>query len=116
MTDDEQRIVDQMAFYREQVRQHSPALDDPAVQELVRSYFEDPEVRAVVRAHCPPSARGLELASGAGRFTAPLLEVCARLTAVDAAPEMHEVNRSRHGDERIEYVVADLFDYRPVGS
>jgi demethylmenaquinone methyltransferase/2-methoxy-6-polyprenyl-1,4-benzoquinol methylase len=28
---------------------------------------------------------------------------------------MHEVNRSRHGDERLEYVVADLFDYRPVG-
>src|SRR4051812_16721519 len=113
MTSDDQRIVDQMAFYREQGRQHTADLEDPAVQELLRSYFEDPVVRTVVRTHCPPSARGLELASGAGRFTAPLLEVCRQLTAVDASPEMHEVNRSRHGDERIEYVVADLFRYRP---
>jgi demethylmenaquinone methyltransferase/2-methoxy-6-polyprenyl-1,4-benzoquinol methylase len=113
--DDQERILDQIAFYREQVRQHCVDLDDPEVQELLRSYFEDPEVQEVVRTHCPPSARCLELASGAGRFTAPLLDVCERITAVDTSPEMHEVNRSRHGDARIEYVVANLFDYQPDG-
>lgn len=113
--DEQERILDQIEFYREQVRQHAPDWDDPAVQELLHSYFEDPEVQEVVRTYCPPSARGLELASGAGRFTAPLLDACARLTAVDSSPEMHEVNRSRHGDAQIEYVAADLFEYQPDG-
>src|SRR6185503_6554503 len=74
---------------------------------------EDPEVQRVVQNYCPPSACGGELASGAGRFTASLLDVCQHVTAVDTSPEMHEVNRSRHGDDRVDYVVADLFDYRP---
>jgi demethylmenaquinone methyltransferase/2-methoxy-6-polyprenyl-1,4-benzoquinol methylase len=113
--DEQARIRDQIAFYREQARQHALDRDRPEVHELHRAYFEDPEVRAVVRTHCPPSARGLELASGAGRFTGPLLDVCATITAVDALPEMHEVNRSCHGEERIEYVVADLFEYQPDG-
>ncbi len=113
--DDRERVLDQIEFYREQVRQHSPEWDDPEVQELLRSYFEDPEVQEVVRTHCRPCVRGLELASGAGRFTAPLLDVCQHITAVDSSPEMHEVNRSRHGDERVDYVVADLFEYRPDG-
>jgi SAM-dependent methyltransferase len=116
-SDDEQaRIDDQIEFYREQVRQHPPDWDDPEVQALVRAYFEDPEVRDLVRTHCPPSDRCLELASGPGRFTGALLDVCPHITAVDANVEMHDVNRSQHGDERIEYVVADLFDYRPDGE
>jgi SAM-dependent methyltransferase len=116
-SDDEQaRIDDQIEFYREQVRQHPPDWDDPEVQALVRAYFEDPEVRDLVRTHCPPGDRCLELASGPGRFTGALLDVCPHITAVDANVEMHDVNRSQHGDERIEYVVADLFDYRPDGE
>jgi demethylmenaquinone methyltransferase/2-methoxy-6-polyprenyl-1,4-benzoquinol methylase len=113
-SDDEQaRIDDQIEFYREQVRQRPANLDDPEVQALVRAYFEDPELRDLVRAHCPPSDRCLELASGPGRFTGALLEVCRSITAVDVSVEMHDVNRSQHGDSRIEYVVANLFDYQP---
>jgi demethylmenaquinone methyltransferase/2-methoxy-6-polyprenyl-1,4-benzoquinol methylase len=115
--DDEQaRIDEQIEFYREQVRQQPANLDDPEVHALVRAYFEDPEVRDLVRIHCPPSERGLELASGPGRFTGALLDVCTRITAVDASSEMHDVNRSVHGDDRIDYVVADLFGYRPDGE
>jgi SAM-dependent methyltransferase len=111
--DDQARIREQIAFYREQARRHAVDRDGPEMQELLRSYFEDPEVREVVRTYCPPSARGLELASGAGRWTGPLLDVCEHITAVDASSEMHDVSRSRHGEGRIEYVVADLFEYRP---
>jgi demethylmenaquinone methyltransferase/2-methoxy-6-polyprenyl-1,4-benzoquinol methylase len=111
--DDRTRIRDQIEFYRAQAQPQSPDWDDPEVQELLRAYFEDPNVREIVRAHCPPSARCLELASGAGRWTGALLDVCEHVTAVDTSDEMHAVNRSRHGDERIDYVVADLFDYRP---
>ena len=113
--DDDARIRDQIEFYREQARQRPPVGDDPEVQQLMRSYWDDPGVQDLVRSHCPPSARGLELASGAGRWTGALLDVCERITAVDTSAEMHEINRSRHGDARIEYVVADLFEYQPDG-
>lgn len=111
--DDEARIRDQVEFYRAQAQHDPPDWDDPAVQEMLRAYYEDPNLQAIVQAHCPPSTRGLELGSGAGRWTGPLLEVCGHLTAIDTATEMHEINRARHGDERAEYVVANLFDYRP---
>lgn len=112
-SDEEARIRDQIAFYRERARPRAPVEDDDAVRELLRSHWDDPEVHALVRSYCPPSARGLELASGAGRWTGALLDVCQRLTVVDTSEEMHDVNRSGHGDARVEYVVADLFDYEP---
>jgi len=114
-SDDQARIRDQIAFYREQARQHRPIEDDDALQHLLQSYWDDPGVQQLVRSYCPPSARGLELASGAGRWTGALLGVCQRITAVDTSAEMHDINRSRHGDARIEYVVADLFEYQPDG-
>jgi SAM-dependent methyltransferase len=112
-SDDDTRIRDQIGFYRAQARPGRSIADDDAVHALMQSYWDDPEVRRLVQAHCPPSARGLELASGAGRWTGALLDVCAELTLVDASAEMHAINRSRHGDGRIEYVVADLFEYEP---
>lgn len=66
-----------------------------------------------VESHCPPSERCLELASGWGRFTTPLLRVCQQLTAVDASAEMLTMNRSINGDARVEYVQADIFEYVP---
>ena len=112
-SDEQARMREQITFYREQARQHPPIEDDDRMKGLLRSYWEDPEVQHLVRSYCPPSARALELASGAGRWTGALLDVCQRITAVDASVEMHEINRSRHGDARIEYVVADLFEYQP---
>jgi len=108
--DDDVRIRDQIEFYRAQA-QAPPDWDDPTVQDLLRAYFEDPVLRATVQAHCPRSTRCLELASGPGRWTGPLLEVCQHVTAIDSSAELHEVSRSRHGDDRVAYVVADLFDY-----
>jgi SAM-dependent methyltransferase len=111
--DDQARIREQIEFYRAQAQQQPPDWDDPQVQELLRAYFEDPELQEIVQTHCPPSDRCLELGSGAGRWTGPLLDVCQNVTAVDTASEMHEVSRSRHGEDRIEYVEADLFEFQP---
>ena len=111
--DDDARLRDQVAFYREQARQYTPDWDDPGDQSLLHAYFDDPELQRVVRAYCPRSVHCLELASGPGRWTGPLLDVCQRITAVDASVELHEVNRRRHGDAKVEYVVADLFEYQP---
>jgi demethylmenaquinone methyltransferase/2-methoxy-6-polyprenyl-1,4-benzoquinol methylase len=112
--DDQARIRDQIEFYRAQARRPLPDRDDPQVQELLRAYFEDPEPRQIVQAHCPPGARCLELGSGPGRWTGPLLDVCRHVTAIDTCAELHEVNRSRHGDAHVDYVVADLFEYQPT--
>lgn len=97
-SDDAQVLRDQIDFYRAQAAHY---LQDP--------YPDDDRVLAA----CPPSSHCLELASGTGRWTRQLLGVCDRITAVDASPEMHERNRALNGDARVEYVVADLFAFRP---
>jgi demethylmenaquinone methyltransferase/2-methoxy-6-polyprenyl-1,4-benzoquinol methylase len=111
--DDRARIRDQIDFYRSQARHDRVDRTDPLVDELVRAYFDDPELQEIVQTHCPSSDHCLELGSGPGRWTGALLHVCQRVTAIDVCAELHEVSRARHGDERVEYVVADLFEYRP---
>ena len=94
-------IREQIEFYRERAPQYPQTTGvDDAVDDWVLAY-------------CPASTHCLELASGSGLWTRPLLRVCERITAVDASPEMHARNRARNGDTRVEYVEANLFDYRP---
>jgi hypothetical protein len=98
---DETSIRDQIEFYRERAPLYPQTIGpDDAVDDWVLAY-------------CPASMHCLEPASGSGLWTRALLRVCQRITAVDASPEMHECNRARNGDTRVEYVVANLFDYRP---
>ncbi len=56
-------------------------------------------------------ARGdvLELACGTGLWTQHLVRTAKRVTAVDASPEVIELNRARVGDAPVEYVQADIF-------
>ena len=60
-----------------------------------------------------PSGDVLELACGPGTWTPTLLTTAATVTAVDAAPEMLDLARQRVGSERVEFVHADLFSWRP---
>jgi ubiquinone/menaquinone biosynthesis C-methylase UbiE len=55
----------------------------------------------------------LELAGGTGWWTQRLATTADRLTVVDARPETLALNRERVGRADTEYVVADLFDWRP---
>lgn len=55
----------------------------------------------------------LELACGPGTWTESLLQSAVSLTAVDAAPEMLAVARSRVRDERVRFVQADIFEWTP---
>jgi hypothetical protein len=110
---DDERVREQIEFYREEARQLAAlGLPDMAADELVAASLGD-DLIGVVDAYCPPSSSCLELASGFGRWTRPLLGVCERITAVDASHEMHTINRALNGDQRIEYVEADLFEYEP---
>lgn len=60
-----------------------------------------------------PGGRVLELAGGTGLWTRHLAPRADHLTVVDAAPEVLAINRERVGDPGVEYVVADIFDWRP---
>lgn len=60
-------------------------------------------------------ARGdvLELAGGTGWWTERLARTAGQLTVVDASPETLVINRERVGRLDVDYVVADIFDWRP---
>jgi SAM-dependent methyltransferase len=61
------------------------------------------------------SPRGdvLELAAGTGNWTHHLVRHAGRVTAVDAVPEVLELNRAKLGRAAVEYVLADVFAWEP---
>ncbi len=59
-------------------------------------------------------ARILELAPGTGIWTAELIHIGARVTALDASPEMIDINRAKLASDKVEYQLADLFAYQPA--
>jgi demethylmenaquinone methyltransferase/2-methoxy-6-polyprenyl-1,4-benzoquinol methylase len=60
-----------------------------------------------------PTGSVLELACGPGVWTGHLLRYAADLTAVDASPEMLAVAAARVGGDRVRFVQADLFTWKP---
>jgi demethylmenaquinone methyltransferase/2-methoxy-6-polyprenyl-1,4-benzoquinol methylase len=60
-----------------------------------------------------PTGDVLELACGPGLFTEWLVSRASSLTAVDASAAMLARNRMAVGDDRVTYVEADLFTWRP---
>lgn len=55
----------------------------------------------------------LELAPGTGIWTKRLAQTAHRITAVDASPEMIELNRANVAHKQVSYVLADLFTWQP---
>ncbi len=53
----------------------------------------------------------LELACGTGAWTAELAKIGQAVTALDAAPEMIEINRRQVANLRVHYAQADLFEW-----
>ena len=107
---------DQIEFYREQARPALPTGAHGAMPDQLTAFLRAPigtdgaTPDDLIRTYCPLSAHCLELASGAGRWTEPLLAVCEQITAVDTSPEMHAINRELHGDTRVEYVEANMWE------
>ena len=113
-------LADQIAYYRDRASEYDewwfrtgrydrgPEFNaawfaDAAVVERALVDFLDRE---------KPKA-ALELACGTGLFTRHLAPRVGGLTAVDASPEVIEINRSRVGASNVEYVRADLFEWTP---
>lgn len=64
-----------------------------------------------------PTGEVLELACGTGLWTVELARRAAGITAVDASPEVLDINRARLQEAGpgipVRYVLADLFDWSP---
>lgn len=60
-----------------------------------------------------PTSDVLELACGTGIWTEPLAAGAHQVTAVDASPEVIEINRAKLNAANVDYRQADLFEWRP---
>ncbi|MFG1905720.1 class I SAM-dependent methyltransferase [Kribbella sp. NPDC048928] len=81
--------------------------------DLERRWFEDVAEAEAALHEFAPTGRVLELACGTGLWTRHLVEYADQVTAVDASPEMIELNRTRLAGAPVEHVVADLFEWNP---
>ena len=116
---EEQRVIaEQMAYYRARAPEYDDWFFrrgdyDHGADWNRRWRAEVDELRQVLDA-ARPAGRVLELACGTGLWTQRLAPCAAELTCIDASPEVIALNRKRVGAEHVEYVCADLFEWRPA--
>lgn len=117
MTDDE-LLEEQRAFYRAR----APEYDDwwqrrgryDRGEEETAEWDRQITVLNNAVTDFNPIGDVLELAGGTGWWTQRLADFADRLTVVDASPETIELNRRRVHRADIDYVIADLFNWRPT--
>ena len=110
-------LEEQLAYYRSRAAEY----DEWALRrgsfdrgpEANAKWFAEVDALEAALHEVEPWGNVLELACGTGQWTRRLLEHAETLTAVDAAPEVLALNRERVGDGRVNYLQADLFDWRP---
>ncbi|GAA0359620.1 class I SAM-dependent methyltransferase [Actinoallomurus spadix] len=95
-------LAEQVAYYRARAPEYEASALWPLGSEL-------PEALDAFR----PTGSVLELACGPGIWTDRLLRHATDVTAVDASPEMLALASARAGSERVRFVPADLFRWRP---
>lgn len=102
-SDVDQLLSEQAAYYRAVA---------PEYEEHTLPFDGGDELAAALDAF-RPTGSVLELACGPGIWTGRLLRHAADVTAVDASPEMLAIASARTGGERVRFVEADIFDWRP---
>ncbi len=117
MNDIENLLTGQARYYRERAEEYDDwwfrrGRYDHGADANARWFADAAEVQAALE-RFELAGDVLELACGTGLWTRHLAPLAGSLTAVDAAPEMLELNRERVADQRIEYIEADLFDWEP---
>ncbi len=95
-------------FYRVGRYDHGAALNQQC--------FDEAQQVMHVLHDLPPVGTALELACGTGIWTEQLLKVADHITALDASPEVLEINRKKLGSARVSYQQADLFQWQPEGQ
>lgn len=109
MSEDEQLIGEQIAYYRHRAPEYD-ATSRPAGDPFA-AYARELESAL---ADFGPLGRVLEIACGTGWWTKRLLEYASEVTALDSSPEMLALTAERVGDDlRVHYVEADVFRWTP---
>jgi SAM-dependent methyltransferase len=84
---------------------------DPEAEE---GWFADVAELEAELGRFDPRGDVLELAAGTGNWTRRLVRTADRVTAVDAVPEVLELNRAKLGaGADVDYVLADVFEWEP---
>jgi SAM-dependent methyltransferase len=118
---DEELLEGQLAYYRARAGEYDEwflrqGRHDRGPDWNRRWFSELEEVRRELD-RFRPAGKVLELACGTGLWTVELARRAHSVTAVDASPEVLEINRARlkeaGRETRVHYVGADLFDWRP---
>jgi len=81
--------------------------------EWNRAWFSAIEQVRKELSYFRPTGDVLELACGTGLWTEQLVQHADLITAVDASPEGLKLNEERLRDDRVRYLQADLFEWRP---
>lgn len=102
-SDLDQLLAEQAAYYRAVA---------PEYEEHALPFGGGAELSAALDAF-RPTGSVLELACGPGIWTGQLLRHATEVTAVDASPEMLSIASARVGRERVRFVRANIFDWRP---
>lgn len=118
---DGDRLEEQLAYYRARAGEYDEwflrqGRHDRGPEWNRRWFSELEEVRGELD-RFRPAGEVLELACGTGLWTVELARHAKGITAVDASPEVLEINRARLDESGLQtpvgYVLADLFDWRP---
>ncbi len=108
MRSDRALLDEQIAYYRARASEYDTTTTpsgDPFAPH-------GDATRTALRAF-EPAGDVLELAAGTGQWTPILAEYATSLTAVDASPEMLDVNGAKLAGAGVRYLVADLFAWEP---
>ena len=118
VTVDDRRLLDeQIAYYRARAGEYDEwwfrqGRYDRGEEQRRAWFAEVAHVESALR-EAGPAGHVLELACGTGLWTRHLVERAEAVTAVDASPEVARLNAERVRSPRVEYVQADLFEWRP---
>lgn len=103
-------IEEQLSYYRARAPEYAetafPELADGTLEAATREFIG-------VLDDFAPAGDVLELACGPGTWTPELLRHARTLTAVDGSPEMLRLAAAKVLSERVRFVEANLFDWRP---
>lgn len=96
-------LREQIAFYRARAPEYGRS----------GAYQDQFEVMKRILRRLGPFGHILELACGTGIWTSDLVNIGQEVTAVDASPEMLELNRRNVATTKVSYRQADLFEWQP---
>jgi 2-polyprenyl-3-methyl-5-hydroxy-6-metoxy-1,4-benzoquinol methylase len=118
--EERQLLEEQMAYYRARAHEYDEWFlrqnrYDHGLEHRREWFREVEEIRKVLRSTVR-GAEVLELACGTGLWTQLLAEDNKRIVAVDASPEVIEINRERVHSDKVDYHTADLFTWTPAST